>query len=169
MIPRTGSLGLSRDMWALAQAACYADPVVGHEWTPPQEAYNRLACTDEAWDAGFDRTNDEGVKKTTVPFNPACADCRKAGRRVLRHRGLSDKQQRAAFRGLGAKWQWTTPEKKQERLDRDRDEIVIGNEGKVRTTSNERARQRRIAKRIEEADHKAKRRGEKWIPVETTS
>lgn len=162
MIPRTGSLGLTRDLWALTHAACYdPDPVVGHSYdlgSEQPDLARRLGDTVEGFDAGFMRDPDLcDTAHTTVPFHPKCKTCRRAGKRVLERRGLNRVQIMRCFAALGAKWDWTTPAKERERRESDHGLAIIDPAGPgVILDSTLRARQRRAEKRIEQSDRKAR-------------
>ena len=156
MIPRTGSLGLTRDMWILARTSCFeVDPETGHSWTPPQQLAERLAATPEAFEAGFLRDPevcDHVV--TTVPFDPNCKKCRQVGKRMLEKRGLTREQVKRCFEAIGAKWEWTSRESDRKRRLDDSGEMVVDQDGKIVTDRTIKARQRRRARKIAEQDAK---------------
>lgn len=152
-VPRTGSLGIGSDLWALCNAACYEPhPVKGHEWLVPEEIAKKVAVTDEAFDSGI-RYGDE----VRVPFSPKCTTCRRAARRVLTLRGLTQPRIESLFRSVGAKWDWTNAEKAAARRDSDHGVAVIDPEGPgVVLDSTVKARMARRARRLVQDDFKAK-------------
>ena len=156
-IPRTGSLGMARDLWALTHAACYIDVEVGHAWEPPAEIAQKMAYTDEAFDAGFMRDPEVcDAPIRTVPFSPKCKDCRRAAKRVMSYRGLSSEQIQRCFDALGARWDWTTREKQEARKASDHGQAILDPAGPgFILDSTLRARQHRNEMRIVASDRRA--------------
>jgi hypothetical protein len=142
-IPRTGSQGLSRDLWALCHAACYEpDATAGHAVVPSEEVLARFAQID----VPFDPDNP------AVPFSPKCVKCRQAGKRVMERRGLNREQVKRTFEALGAKWQWTSRETDEKRRTADTGEMVVTETGVLTIDRNVAAKARRKERQIQRRD-----------------
>lgn len=151
-IPRTGSQGLTRDMWALCQAACYEpDPVVGHDVFPPDAVIDRF----DNIDRGESAAAVYYEQSLRVPFDPKCKRCRQVGKRVMERRGLTREQVKRCFDGLGAKWEWTSRESDEKRRNDDSGVMVVTDSGVLTTDRKVAAKKRREARRIERDDQKA--------------
>jgi hypothetical protein len=118
-----------------------------------------MSWTDEAYDAGFLRDPELcDAPIDTVPFDPKCLTCRRAAKRVLTRRGLTSEQIQRCFAAVGAKWEWTTARKAQERRESDHGTAILDPAGPgFILDSTLRARQRRAAARIVHSDRKAER------------
>lgn len=158
-VPKTGSLGLSGDLQRLVNSGCFGpDPEVGHAAMIDRESFDRIACTGPGWDEGFGRQVD-GLTRWWSTFDPACMDCKRAAREMLRDRGCSDEQIRRAFVAIGAKWTWTTPAKREARRNADAGEMVIDPEtGRATTDLALKRRAARRANAIAMEDREADRR-----------
>lgn len=155
-IPRTGSLGISEDLWALLNSACYDERNHG-PWEPPAEVVESARLADAAFDAGFGR-DPEWCEDATrlVPFQPKCKECRRGARRVLTRRGLTDRRIQELFRLVGAKWDWTTDEKRAARKASDHGEAILDPKGPGWVLdSTVRRREQDMARRIAQSDQKA--------------
>ena len=153
-IPRTGSQGLSRDLWALCHAACYEVPSSdenevhrGHAQTPPPSVADRFEWIDVEW-----------VPGQTVPFDPKCKRCRQVGKRVMERRGLTREQVKNCFDALGARWEWTSRETDEKRRNSDRGEMVVDQNGNLSLDVKVQAKKRAAARKIQRQDDKADRR-----------
>lgn len=142
---RTGSLGVTGDLWRLVNSGCFTDAQVGHAAVLPREVFDRLALgCPEGWDAGFGRQVD-GMTRWWSTFDPACLDCKRAARAMLNDRGVDDEQVRKVFALVGARWTWTTPEKRAARKMNDSGTALIDPEAPNMTTDM--AVRRRAARR----------------------
>lgn len=141
---RIGSLGMNRDLDLLMNTACYANPVVGHEWSGNEQVLYRLDMLREI---------PEG---TTFPFHPKCKDCTRIAKNTFAKRGLTREQIQRLFREVGAKWIWASAETDKARKESDKGEVVFDpKNGGLVLDSTLKAREKRAAARIVHEDHKA--------------
>ena len=141
---RIGSLGMNRDLDLLLRTACYASPVVGHEWTAPENVLYRL---DMVRPASADEKH---------PFSPKCKDCTRIAKNTFAKRGLTREQIQRLFQEVGAKWIWASAETDKARKDSDKGEVVPDDRnGGLVLDSTLKARAKREQDRLIRADHKA--------------
>lgn len=147
---RTGSLGITNDLWLLLHYACYEDAEVGHAWEPPTELVDTIRWAEGALDAGYDRKNGR-----TVPFRPGCKKCRTTAKNRMMARGLKREQVIRLFVRVGARWDWASREKAAEKLLRDDDLCIPDPENPGFTlVSTVKERRRRRIKQMEFEDRK---------------